>query len=170
MRSNADYSTFKEEFTYDWRKIRSSLGKGEAAIEFVEISEIAGDSISRIQYAAIVITKDSKNPDIIPLCEKQQLRSIFTEDVTTLSANGKKSKLSEYIRKLYSNGNPRLYNGEKIYSLIWEPLESAMENISTIYYSPIGLMHLIAFQAVCHDSVPLCDKYNYCCPVKLCKM
>lgn len=159
-RSNADYSTFKEEFTFDWRKIRSSLDKGEAAIEFVEMPEIAGDSISRIQYVAIVITKDSQNPDIIPLCEEQQLHSIFTEDITTLSANGGKSKLSEYIRKLYSNGNPRLYNGEKLYSLIWEPLESAMENISTIYYSPIGLLHSIAFQAVSHDSVPLCDKYN----------
>lgn len=110
-RSNADYSAFKEEFTFDWRKIRASLGKGEAAIEFVEMPEIAGDSISRIQYAAIVITKDSKNPDIIPLCEELQLRSIFTEDITTLSANGQKSKLSEYVRKLYSNGNPRLYNG-----------------------------------------------------------
>ncbi len=159
-RSNADYSAFKEEFTFDWRKVRGSLGKGEAAIEFVEIPEIAGDSISRIQYAAIVITKDSKNPDIIPLCEEQQLRSIFTKDITTLSANGQKSKLSEYIRKLYSNGNPRLYNGEKLYSLIWEPIESAMENISTIYYSPIGLLYSIAFQAVSHDSVPLCDKYN----------
>lgn len=35
-----------------------------------------------------------------------------------------------------------------------------MENISTIYYSPIGLLHSIAFQAISHDSVPLCDKYN----------
>lgn len=159
-RSNADYSAFKKEFTFDWRKIKAALGKGEAAIEFVEMPEIAGDSISRIRYAAIVITKDSKNPDIIPLCEELQLRSIFTEDITTLSANGQKSKLSEYVRKLYSNGNPRLYNGEKLYSLIWEPLESTMENISTIYYSPIGLLHSIAFQAVSHDSVPLCDKYN----------
>ena len=159
-RSNTDYSAFKEEFTFDWRKVRRSLGKGEAAIEFVKIPEIAGDSVSRIQYAAIVITQDSKNPNIIPLCEERQLRSIFTKDITTLSAKGQKSKLSEYIRKLYSNGNPRIYNGEKLYSLIWEPIESAMENISTIYYSPIGLLHSIAFQAVSHDSVPLCDKYN----------
>lgn len=159
-RSNADYSAFKEEFTFDWRKIKTSLGKGEAAIEFIEIPEIAGDSISRIQYAAIVVTKDSKNPDIIPLCEEHMLRSIFTEDITTLSAYGQKSKLSEYVRKLYSNGNPRLYNGEKLYSLIWEPIENSIKNISTIYYSPIGLLHSIALQAVSHDSVLLCDKYN----------
>lgn len=72
-RNNADYSAFKKEFTFDWRKIRTSIGKGEAAIEFVEMPEIAGESISRIQYAAIVITKDSKNPDIIPLCDKYNL-------------------------------------------------------------------------------------------------
>ena len=159
-RSNADYSAFKDEFTFDWHKIKSSLGKGEAAIEFIELMGIEDRSVYHNQYAAIVITKDSKYPSIIPLCDEQQLRSIFTEDITTLSANGQKSKLSEYVRKLYSNGNPRLYKGEQLYSLIWSPLENVLENISTIYYSPISLLHSIAFQAVSHDSVPLCDKYN----------
>lgn len=70
-RRNADYSAFKDEFTFDWHKIKSSLGKGEAAIEFIELMGIEDRSVYHNQYAAIVITKDSKYPNIIPLCDEQ---------------------------------------------------------------------------------------------------
>jgi len=51
---------------------------------------------------------------------------------------------------MYSRGATVLEktNLEGLYELIWIPLESAIGNINTIYYSPTGIMHRISFDAI----------------------
>lgn len=152
---NATYGTFKEELSPDWNKIKKVLSKDEAAIEFVQIPIIEGDSIPEPfinRYYALVLTNNSSLPQLIPLGTEAELKDLIS--------NKSHLKFDRYLRNLYSTGNPKLTFGEKLYSCLWSPIENELKGISTIYYSPIGLLNSVSFNAITHDSLCLGDRYN----------
>jgi len=54
----------------------------------------------------------------------------------------------DYISKIY--GTLKSQNN-KIYDIIWKPIDSLLTGINTVYYSPSGLLHKIAFSAIITD-------------------
>ena len=72
-----------------------------------------------IQYAALILTKNAEYPLFIPLSTASQINAIPSKN--------------HYI-------TPELYN------LIWLPIEDILSNISTIYFSPSGVLHKIGIE------------------------
>lgn len=57
-----------------WRDVQKRLGNGEAAIEFVSFNVFEGEKIRALHlYAAMVITRDSKQPVMIPMTTEKNL-------------------------------------------------------------------------------------------------
>ena len=65
-------------------------------------------------YAALILRKDYDAPRMVPLFEERQLTG---------------------LDKRLCLSSPVLYN------LIWEPLEDEMEDIATVYFSPVGELY-----------------------------
>lgn len=154
-KANASYLNFKAELTPDWTRIKRSLAKDEAAIEFIQIPIIEKDSIPEpfvYRYYGLVLRKNSERPVLVPLCTDQELQELL--------ANKSHIKLDRFIKNLYSTGNSRIYSGEKLYNSIWASLDKELNDIKTIYYSPVGQLNSISFNALLSDSTSLCERYS----------
>ncbi len=73
-----------------------------------------------------------------------------------------------YIVKLGSEKEIEKYksgNGlSELYHLVWEPIDSLLEGVKTVYYSPDGLLYSVPFHALCTNDTAGCsylmDKYT----------
>lgn len=154
-KANASYLSFKEELSPDWTRIKRSLSKDEAAIEFVQIPVIYEDSIPEpfeYRYYGLIIRKNAQAPALVPLCTEEELQELL--------ANKSHIKLDRFIKNLYSTGPSKLYSGEKLYNCIWASLEKELNGVKTIYYSPVGQLNSISFNALMSDSIALNEKYS----------
>jgi len=153
--SNSDTSSdcrdLKSDFDIEWKDIRNNLLNNEIAIDFINYQEYNKEWSDTTLYAALIIRKDSEAPVYVTLFEQSQLSELLNDDFH-ITANR--------INKLYNGSNPRFFNGQKLYELIWKPLEQHLEGIKTVYYSPAGLLNRISFSALPVNSLCLTDKYN----------
>lgn len=144
QKNNLSYSTLKKYISPDWKMIRDALTKGEAAIEFIHFPGIrfGEETIEEQSYAAIVLKKDSKYPEIIHLFDDSDFKLLSPI-----------YKGSQNIRKTKATG-------ASLYELIFSKLEPYLSGISKIYYSPIGVLNAIPFSSLVKDNEFLIDKYN----------
>jgi len=140
-RLNLNYLQYAQQVK--WQKIRDRLTTNEAAIEFIPFQIQNQDKQVAVMYAAIVLRADSKSPRFISLCKETDLDSLI------------KSKYK--LRQDYINAMYNLYNrgvveakilNKSLYELVWKPIESELNGVKTIYYSPGGLFHRINLSAV----------------------
>jgi CHAT domain-containing protein len=172
----------------DWKKIRDTLREDEAVVEFYDYSEnryhlnvlrstkdqiFLFDSGTIIQdkhpYVALVIRRNPgysskyisdsvEYPLIIPLFEQDQLDSLLA----------KCESLSDevFVSDLYNRGVEVLQSsfqgyGNELFELVWKPIDSCLNGISTIYFSPSGTLNQISFAALpIDDDQLLMNKYN----------
>lgn len=130
--------------------IAGNLKRGGAAVEFIRFQLYNKKWTDSIMYAAIILLAGDTVPHFIPLCEEKQLQRILTPST---------SEPVYAIQKLYPGKSAQ--NADSLYQLIWKPLEKYLQNVSTVYYAPAGLLHRIAFQALRISSAQmLIDKYK----------
>ncbi|WP_461252405.1 hypothetical protein, partial [Treponema sp. R8-4-B8] len=142
----------KVDLDVNWKTIQKSLQKNEAAIEFVSFRIYDKGLTDTVQYAALVVKKDSKAPAWVLLCNESDLKEILDK------AEGRSPV--EQARILYNA------NGLALFEYVWKPLEQELKGVTTVYYSPSGLLHKIAFNALPIDdsfNKRLTDKYNLHC-------
>ena len=85
-------------------------------------------------YVALTIKKGYKQPKLIPLFEKKQLKTI--------------------------PGNS-YYTQTKLYELIWKPLEGEFSEVKDVYFSPSGELHRIGIEYIpMSQTENICDRYN----------
>jgi CHAT domain-containing protein len=126
-----------------WQEVQATLKPTEVAIEFVHFkADFYGVSDS-MMYAALLLFPGATQPDFIPLFEEKQLDSLlFRVD--------KRSDV--HIKQLYSSmdtGGPTETHPKKtLYDLIWKPLEKSLSGVTTIYFSPSGLLYRINLAAI----------------------
>ena len=150
---SSDYASFKKELATKWSDIKNSLDKNEAAIEFIELPIIENDSITPIcKYYALLVKNNLSHPKLIPLCLTNNLGDLLTKK--------SKTKLDAFIADMYSSDNLDHSTRNKLYSCIWEPIDKELKGINTIYYSPIGQLNSISFNALSKNSICLSEKYN----------
>jgi CHAT domain-containing protein len=146
------FSNFNK--TPDWKDVQKALKPGEAAIEFISFRYRDRKKwTDSIFYCALVLRKELKYPKMIFLFKEPQLQELLP----TSSGN------SSGIDNLYQlNGTITSKNdGYHLYNLIWQPIESELQNIKTIYFAPSGLLHKISFNAIAlPDKRFLSDKYK----------
>lgn len=136
---------------YDWHSVKRMLRSNECAIEFMTIPSWEGDSINPdCDYYAAIIKSNSNYPTLVKLSKESEISSIL--------GKSKSLPLNRYIANLYKWGSRS--QGEKLYKKIWEPLEACLRGIENIYYSPIGVLNTISFNAIAKDTVNLGQKYN----------
>ncbi len=85
----------------------------------IEFVRFKNHGDSLFHYNALVLKKGDKNPTLIQLCKEIDLKSI----------------------------KPHMGFGS-YYTLIWKPLESVLKDVKTIYYSPIGELNNVPFNAI----------------------
>lgn len=127
--------SFLEHLDIVWQDVKSQLKDGEAAIEFVNLWGIRLDNFESFNPAlgALVITSKSLSPQFVYLTELVKIDS--------LNVYGDyKERFDDLI---YLNDTKR-----HLYTYIWEPLEPFLKNISTVYYSPTGILHRINFDFI----------------------
>jgi CHAT domain-containing protein len=74
---------------------------------------------SSYHYNALVLRQDASSPQLVRLCTEKQLAAI----------------------------SPKL-GFSALYPLVWEPLDSLLANIRTVYYSPVGMLSNVPFHAL----------------------
>lgn len=148
LKSSILFSEFDKALNLNWHSIQNALKQKEAAIEFVHFkSEI--DSSHPTLYAALIITKESKRPEMIRLCSEKELNEILG----VFQGNN-----LNFVNSIYGTKN----KAEKaLYEKIWQPLEELLKDIKVVYYSPSGLLHKVSIAALSkNNNVYLCDAYQ----------
>lgn len=125
---------------YSFTGVRDALKPGEAAIEFLSFNYYAiGRETDSVYYCALILRSDAEWPVMVFLTPGSNLEGL----------------VRQHPDQLYETGSTELY------SLIWEPLESHLKEIETVYYSPAGFLHRISFPAVgVDDRQVLSDRYR----------
>jgi len=141
------YKDLKEDISTKWQGVRDVLQTGEAAVEFVHFRFYDGKGFTdKTFYCAMVLKKGAVAPVWIPLCDENQLRTL-TRRVTY--------NIQKQTQGLYSG-----VKGDSLYHLIWQPLEKELQDVRTVYYSPSGILHQLAFAAIPVGTELLSDKYD----------
>lgn len=123
---SATFKNSKDEREVSWKKIQSALQPGEAAIELVRLRAISkSDSLS---YAALVLRKDDENPKLV----------VFS--------NGKTMEGREF--SYYRNNIIHQQINNRSYRVFWQPLESLLADIQTIYLSADGIYNKINLSTI----------------------
>jgi CHAT domain-containing protein len=128
-----------------WQDVQKSLRSEEAAVEYLHYANNTADSVF---YAALVLLAGADAPRFIPLFEERDIAALF---------NNKGTRKSEYVNALYAKAN-----GQKsLYQAIWQPLETTLAGVKTVYYSPDGLLHRINHNAITdQNGKALSARYN----------
>ena len=148
------YRQVQSDQQISWRDVQAKLNEGEVAIEFIVFSYYNKVWTDSTLYFALVLKKGMEYPVMVPLCEQKQLDSLF------VGGNAAPNNLyaSRGVTAEYKNQLP---NGQKLYRLIWQPLEKELQEVKTVYYSPSGSLHQVSFAALPTDTTHyLCDRYN----------
>jgi CHAT domain-containing protein len=142
-----------------WQDVQQSLKQNEAAIEFINFDYYDKTWTDSTYYCALVLRKDYQYPKMIYLFEEKQLQELLSKPQATNNAY--------YITQLYSykpdlpSVDYQSSNYNILYQLIWQPIDSLLKGINTIYLAPSGLLNKVAFNAIpVTDSTLLSDKYQ----------
>ncbi len=149
-----EYNRSLEEAEITWKQVQNKLKSNETIVEFASFAYYNKHWTDSTIYCALILKKGMEYPVMVPLFEQRQLDSILLE--------GKVGANNLYAsRGITSTYIPQLPNGRKLYNLIWKPLEQELKDVNTVYYSPSGSLHQIAFAALPIDSTTiLCDTFN----------
>ncbi|MFR9164948.1 MAG: CHAT domain-containing protein [Dysgonomonas sp.] len=135
IRKSSIYSDFRQQFSSTWQSVEQSLDSDEAAVEFVTFQDMdfwTSSYVGEKLYAALVLQQGYEYPEMVFLCNEEQLKDAILQSG---------------------------YTFERVYPLVWKPLEKHLKNIKEIYISPAGLLHGVTFPAMKDDGKYLFDKY-----------
>jgi len=166
----------QNENQWQWQAVHDGLAPDEAVVEFLHFPiykqslftpnpdidedeiESFNDLYDSLYYVALVLRPEDTYPQLVPLFKEKQLQPLLEK--------ADEEEDAPFITRLY---NPRgvgvvntsqFFKGDSLYQLIWQPLDALLKNVQTIYYSPSGLLHQIAFTALPSKDGVLLDRYQ----------
>jgi CHAT domain-containing protein/Tfp pilus assembly protein PilF len=135
-----------------WQEVQAALRPGEAAIEFVSYRFYQNKQTDTTFYAALVLLPGTDAPQFIPLFEEREIANLF---------KSKGARKSEYVNTLYRSAAQTTGGQKSLYQAIWQPLETTLTDVKTVYFSPDGLLHRINFDAITdQQGKSLSARYN----------
>lgn len=139
-----------------WQDIQNHLKENEVAIEFTHFTFYDGkDWTDSTIYIALLITKNAEYPKLIRLAEEKEIKQLLNIPDALSSM--------QYVTNLYAWPDPDFEeqtNGEKLFELLWRPIEPYLQTGNVIYFSPTGYLHLISFSAIANsENTYISDKY-----------
>lgn len=145
-----EYRFLSEKLQINSNKIKENLKHNEAALEFISFPFYsAAGTTDSIIYGALLQRSEYIRPKFIFLFEEQQLSKLLKKEV------GKSDQ--SFINDLY-----KIKDGDnQLAKLIWQPLDSLLIDVKTIYAAPAGLLHKIALGAIpTAEGVSISTKYG----------
>ncbi|MBK8968401.1 MAG: CHAT domain-containing protein [Lewinellaceae bacterium] len=158
IRLSATYRRESMEARVSRKDVHAALKKGEAAIEFVQYAYYNPDHTDSLMYAAVVLRPEEKHAFFIPLFEEDTL-------IRAIEAT-RQGNAGTAIAQLYgARGVVPIKNrpvlATPLFNLVWQPLDSLLEGIHTVYFAPAGLLHQINLAALpVSGNVVLGDRYK----------
>ncbi len=153
LRKSEAFRVMKSKLLVSWEDIKKTLKPNETSIEFVKFSyryDLYERVVDTIYYAALVIRPEDAAPQFINLFEEKELEAVMRKFAYKGSAKVRAN--TESYGQVPNN---------TLYKLLWQPLEPYLKNTNTIYFSPDGLLHQIAFAAIPYSKGKLlCDQYQ----------
>lgn len=147
--SSQDFSEYRKGLQVTWEDVKKSLKSDEAAIEFTDFKKRERDGGDAVYYCALIVKAGSEYPEMIRLFNEDQLKAILN--------TGKETGIND-INQVYGT---RARQDERLFDLIWKPLEQMLAGIKNVYISPSGLLNKVSFPAISKGmDVFLCDLYN----------
>jgi len=145
-----------------WQNIQKNLNKSEALIEFVRFQYYDAYWTDSTYYCALVLRKDAKYPEMIPLFEEKELQANFSNADNQNNVNLVAQLYGEKRGAGLLNPDESIsYTDTVLFSMIWKPLDDYLSDTEKVYYSPSGLLHKISFAAIpMNDSSYLSDLYT----------
>lgn len=142
---STDIKTLLEQRNVTYEDVKKQLGSQQAAIEFIRYTVVQDTSIHDLKmYCALVLKNNQSYPEMIKLCYEDDLQKILGEN---------KVNNVDYISSIYTKNS-------QFYTLLWEPLQASLENITEIFYSPSGLLNKVSFAAIRDkENTYLSDKF-----------
>lgn len=127
-----------------WKKIKETLGKDEAVIDFINFRYYNNEWTDTIWYCAFVIRNNSEYPEFVKLFTETELQNYLEPKPATNFS---------YVR------NP--LKAKELYQKIFTPLEPYLRDINKLYISPSGSLNRVSFSILrTEDSKLLIEKYN----------
>lgn len=154
VKKSFEFGNFEKAQQTTWKEIKNKLKANEVAIEFIRFKDNSNDrrgneNNDTIAYCALIIKKDSNYPEMVFLFRENDLSNIIGNKI---------SNNASYINNLYGLNTDI---NDKLYNIIWKPMEAHLKDINTIYFSPDGLLHKISFSAIGKsNNIFLSDIYN----------
>ncbi|MBV6442806.1 MAG: Photosystem I assembly protein Ycf3 [Saprospiraceae bacterium] len=141
----------------EWQEVQAALRPEEATIEFVHYEFVNPKPTDSTMYAALVLLPSDTAPHFIPLFEQKQLNTLLSKTQSSAQSVG---NLYAAARSGIVLDEIPAY-GTELYNLIWKPLDSLLQGVKTIYFSPSGLLHRVNLAAIPVDSTHvLADRYT----------
>lgn len=142
------FSDLEKLYQLNWKQVRDKLKSSEAAIEFVHFTSEM-DTTHPVIYAALIVKKNSIHPEMVRLCTEEDLKKVL---------GGNQGNNFSFVNSAYGTKE----KGQTVlYEKIWKPMEKNLEGIKSVYFSPSGLLHKVAFHAIAKEkNTFLCDVYE----------
>lgn len=125
------FRNLKEELNLTWEDVQNKLGDNEVAIEFISFNYYNPERSDSILYGALVLRPGYTEPHFVYLFEQKQLEALLQKQPNIPD--------SSYFNNLYQYSS----SGKLLHQLIWQPLDSLLTGVNTIYAAPSGLLHTI---------------------------
>lgn len=145
-RRSAIFNNQQKALHIRFQDVQNNLAADEAAVEFVKFRFFHNGWSDSIYYGAYVIRKNDTAPQFVFLCEAKQIDSLFR------AAGGSAGRMAKVLYQAPGTAAGESRAGQRLYQLIWSPLEPLLKNIHTVSYSPAGSLYGIAFEALPADS------------------
>lgn len=127
------------------KKIHDQLNENEVVIQFCYLPIWDGGEVEP-HYGAFILDSGSSVPELVLLGDVDEVEDLFYNTSPSV----------EYINNLYSGET-----ASKLYQMLWSPIEPYLNERESIFYSLVGPLSLINFDALVDDKgIRLRDKYN----------
>lgn len=144
-----DFSDYRKGLQITWDDVRKSLKPDEAAIEFTDYKTKEKDGGDAVIYCALILRSDSEYPEMIRLFTEDQLKAVINKNGTNNIYD---------INDIYGSGKK---GDDRLYNLIWKPVETYLKGIKNVFISPSGLLYKVSFPAIGNGKdIYLCDRYQ----------
>ncbi|WP_020607210.1 CHAT domain-containing protein [Spirosoma spitsbergense] len=159
-RQSAPFRAAQRALQTRWQDVRDDLKPTEAAVEFVSFPYHNGlRQIDSVRYMALVLRPGDTAPQVVPLlADETPLRRLLARK------SGVQVGAALYATRGSELDTDQLTKGDSLYQLIWQPLDTLLTNAKTVYLSPSGLLHQVAFAALPYSaskgSQYLADRYQ----------
>jgi len=117
VKRSKTYGNYTRQMRTGWQRVALQLAPDELAVEFVHYNNDSGSG----QYAALIVGRQSRHPELVPLMDDEQLHAVATKDV---------------------------YNTPKLSQLLWKPLEHHLAKARRVFFAPAGELYNIAVESL----------------------